>query len=206
MGETLAENISQAIRDDIIEGRLGIHSFLTERELANRFSVSKAPVRDALHRLCQEEYLVSFARKGYMVNMISAEEYVQIQQVRLHLEELSIKLAVKNATDVELDSLSEIISQQVAEKNPYKVSNTRFHLRLAEISRNRYLYSHLYSMLGTVARAVIVQIGPKDSLHMDHHARIIEALKRRDEQAAITALHEDIEQMELMMGSNQSRG
>ena len=201
MGETLAENIAQTIRDDIIEGRLGIHTFLTERELAARFSVSKAPVRDALHRLCQEEYLVSFARKGYMVNILSADEYVQIQQVRIHLEELSIKLAIQNASDAELDSLSDIISQQSLEKNPYKTSNTRFHMRMAELSRNRYLVTHLFSMLGAVARAVIVQVGVNETTHTEIHQRIVNALKKRDKQEAIQALHDDIEEMELRMGA-----
>lgn len=200
MGETLAESITQAIRDDIIAGRIGMQTFLTERELANRFSVSKAPVRDALHRLCQEEYLVSYARKGYMVNLLSPQDYVQIQQVRMHLEELSIKLTIHNASDAEIDSLTDIVTQHDIEKNPYKTANTRFHLRLAEISGNRYLHSHLYSMLGASARAVIVQVGVDETLDMENHLRIISALKNRDEAAAILALHDDIEQMELRMG------
>lgn len=190
MSETLAENIVQVIRDDIIEGRLGPQTFLIERELAERFSVSKAPVRDALHRLCQEGYLISYARKGYMVNIITGMELNQVQDVRAHLEQMSIKLAVKNASDAEIDSLAEIIAQQSREKDPYKTNNTRFHLRLAEISGNHYLYNLLYSMLGITSRAVILHVSSE--VPSIYHQRIIDALKNRDEEAAIVALKGDI--------------
>jgi len=190
LADTLAENICQTIRDDIVEGRMGPQTFLIERELAERFKVSKAPVRDALHRLCQEGYLVSYARKGYMVSIITEEECNQIQAVRAHLEQMSIKLAVKFASDAEINSLEDTISTSGKEKNPFKTNNTRFHLRLAEISGNRYLYSLLYSMLAASSRAVILRISPESD--STNHWRIIEALKRRDEAAAIAALKDDV--------------
>jgi DNA-binding GntR family transcriptional regulator len=110
MARTLAERICQTIRDEIIEGKLNHQDFLTEGGLAERFSVSKAPVRDAFHRLCQEGYLVSYPRKGYMINILTAGEIDQIQEVRAHLEQMSVKLAIQKATDAEIDSLAEIIA------------------------------------------------------------------------------------------------
>jgi DNA-binding GntR family transcriptional regulator len=190
MAETLAESICQTIRDDIVQGRLGPQTFLIERELAERFSVSKAPVRDALHRLCQEGYLVSYARKGYMVSIITEAEVTEIQQIRAHLEQMSIKLAARRASDEEIESLKETIAQPGQEKNPFKTNNTRFHLRLAEISGNHYLYTMLYSMLAASSRAVILNVGPVTD--PTTHWRIIEALRKRDVEAALDALREDI--------------
>jgi DNA-binding GntR family transcriptional regulator len=191
MPETLAESISQAIRNDIIEGRLNHQTFLTEGGLAGRFSTSKAPVRDALHRLCQEGYLLSYPRKGYMVNILTQDEINQIQHVRAHLEQMSIKLVIKKASDAEIDSLTETIAVPGQERNPFKTNNTRFHLRLAEISGNHYLYDLLVSMLGASSRAVILRI--TDAPDSTTHRRIIEALKKRDEEAALKALEDDIQ-------------
>ena len=55
---------------------------LTERELVERFQVSKAPIREALLRLCNEEVLTSIPRCGYVVVRIGDRSGRDNLQVR----------------------------------------------------------------------------------------------------------------------------
>ena len=82
MAEKLSEKIYNSIKKDIEDGRLDTREFFSEAQFAEKYNVSKAPVRDALHLLCSEGYMVSYHRKGYMVNSFSVDEINQIQTIR----------------------------------------------------------------------------------------------------------------------------
>ena len=187
MAIKLSEKIYEKIRNDIIEGVLESKVFISESEIAKKFEVSKAPVRDALHLLCKEGYLISYPRIGYMVNTYTNDEINQIQQVRIHLEKLSVELAIRNATDEEILSLREYTQNQSGEIDPYKTNNTLFHMRLAEISKNEYLPRTLKDLLGIVSQAKI-----KAESDLDAHKKIIEALLERNLKKSIEYLEKDI--------------
>jgi len=187
MAKKLSEKIYESIRNDIIEGILESKVFISESEIAKKFGVSKAPVRDALHLLCQQGYLISYPRKGYMVNTYTNDEINQIQEVRIHLEKLSIELAIKNATDDEILSLKSYTKEQSDEIDPYKTNNTLFHMRLAEISKNKFISKTLKDLLGVVSQAKI-----KIESDLKSHDKIIDALLERDLEKSIQLLEEDI--------------
>jgi DNA-binding GntR family transcriptional regulator len=63
----LREQIAHQLRDDILAGRLGDDERLNERELAERFGVSRIPVREALVQLTHEGLLVSRSNCGVRV-------------------------------------------------------------------------------------------------------------------------------------------
>ena len=147
MAEKLSSKIYNSIKADIDSGVIDGRSFLSEAQLAKQFGVSKAPVRDALHLLCSQGYLISYPRKGYMINMYSAQEINQIQVIRRQVEKLCVKLAIENASNEEILSLKEFTEQQMGSSDPSKTNNTMFHLRLAEITGNQYLPGILQDML-----------------------------------------------------------
>lgn len=102
--------------------------------MAEKYQVSKAPVRDALHLLVKQGYLVSYPRKGYMVNRFSIDEINQIQMIRRQIEHLSVELVIKNATDEQIQSL-----YAYTDKKNQEEGNSEFHLALAGISGNKFL-------------------------------------------------------------------
>jgi len=187
VAERLSEEIYQDIRCQIIDGILPINVFLTEGQVAAKYGVSKAPVREALHLLCQEGYLVSYPRKGYMVSNVTPEQYEQIREVRAHVEQLSIVLAVQRASDEEIISLRDTISEESTSLNPYKTNNTRFHSRLAEIAHNPYIGDILHKLLGLTSRYAINQRN-----NNVFHERIIEALLERNKRKALKYLDQDL--------------
>lgn len=187
MSEKLSTNIYESIRNDIIFGKLGPRTFLSESEVGKRFGVSRAPVRDALHLLCEQGYLISYPRRGYMINTYTNEEINKIQTIRLHLEKLCIKLAIENATDEELESLREFTKKQSKESDPNKSNNTQFHLRLAEITKNEFIPMILRDIIN---KATLARIGYESDLK--GHDYIVDALLERNENKAVEKLENDI--------------
>lgn len=187
MKPKLSTKIYESIKIDIVNGTLTPKSFLSESEVAKKFNVSKAPVRDALHLLCEQGYLISFPRKGYMVNVYTIDDLNQIQEIRSHLEKLCVVLTIQNATDSEIESLREFTLKDVNQSDPIKTNNTLFHMRLAEISKNKFLPDVLKDLLNKVSQ---IKINSKSDL--EKHNAIIDALLERDTKKALDCLSIDI--------------
>lgn len=187
MAEKLSEKIYRSIKADIDSGVIDGRSFLSEAQLAKQFGVSKAPVRDALHLLCSQGYLISYPRKGYMLNMYSADELNQIQVIRRQVEKLCVKLVIEHASDEEILSLKAFTKEQIGGSDPAKTNNTMFHLHLAEITGNKYLPGILQDLLYKASLAAL-----KRSSDLEKHQHIIDALLERDLEKAEKYLEEDI--------------
>lgn len=187
MAERLSQKIYKQIKHDIDAGKIGAREFLSESQLAKEFGVSKAPVRDALHLLCNQGYLISFPRKGYMVNVFSAEEINQVQVIRRQIEKLCARLVIENSTDDEILTLKEFTKTQMKTDDPALTNNTMFHMRLAELSGNKFLPEILRNMLYKVSQAQI-----KGESDLEKHEHIIEALLERNLEKVEVCLEEDI--------------
>ena len=187
MDEKLSTKICDKIREEILSGDIGPKTFLSEKEVAQRFGVSKAPVRDALHLLTNQGYLISYPRRGYLVNQYTESDFRQIQQIRFQLEKLSVSLAIENASDEEIESLREFTLEASNESDPSRTDNTRFHMRLAEIGKNGFLPGILSELLNKISLMHI-----RDRSDLKKHSDIIDALKKRDVELAQSRLAEDM--------------
>lgn len=188
MEEKLSVKIYNQLRDDIDSGRIDDRDFLNEKQLAERFGTSKGPVKEAVHLLCGQGYLVSYPRKGYLINRFSPEEVNQMQVVRRHIEKLCVQLAIENATDEQIQSLNAYTEKESGSSDPTKTNNTLFHLRLAEITGNEYLVETLMPLLYKGSR---FKLGDKSDL--SRHEQIVNALLERDLEKALLRIDEDIE-------------
>ena len=183
MSKRLSDTIYDGIRSDIEIGVLKSKTFISESEVAQRYNVSKAPVKIALQKLCQEAFLIGYPRKGYMVNTMTDEEFEQLKLVRAHYEQLSVVLAIANASDDEIMSLK----APHPEGNPNQIHNAHFHCRLAEIGHNPY-------HLDAVSRLIRFQVPIKITNRKvsKSHDKIVEALLSRDQSMALEMIREDL--------------
>ena len=188
MNNRLSDKIADELRVAIVSGKIKDNTFLVEGEIAAQYGVSKAPVKAALALLTQEGYLTSFPRKGYMVSPISVEEYNHIRELRAHIERLSVILAIQRASDEEIKSLRDYTGSKPGEHNPFQTNNTKFHLRLAKLSRNPYIGETLLNLLGQTSRYAI-QTNVDDSFHED----IVVAMLERDTNKALDILDKDLD-------------
>lgn len=190
MEETLSARIYNQLRDDIDRGHIGDKEFLTESQLARKFGTSKGPVKDALHILCSQGYLISFPRKGYLVNRFSIEEINQMQDVRRYIEKQCAILAIQNASDEQIRSLYQYTQAGIETSDPEKMSNTLFHIHLAEITGNVYWVEALKPLLYRASR---IKVGTE--FNLAKHIKIVDALLKRDTELAVKCIEDDIEML-----------
>src|ERR1700748_2862553 len=103
----LRENVYEMLRSDILACRLAPGDDMREQELAERYAVSRQPVREALLRLAREHLVTVQPRQGYRVNPISLPGARGPLVFRLALEPACVAEAIENATDAVLKSLNE---------------------------------------------------------------------------------------------------
>ena len=83
----LWEAVSERLRDEILEGRLPAGTRLVETELAERFGVSRCPVRDALQELSRTGLTVDLPRRGTFVSSLTEGDLVEVYVIRSAIEE-----------------------------------------------------------------------------------------------------------------------
>lgn len=85
--KTVREQVTNQIRDELVSGRFEAGTMLREIELANRFGVSRGPVRDAFIQLSHEGFLAYHANRGVMVRQApKPEDREFITSIRRQME------------------------------------------------------------------------------------------------------------------------
>ena len=92
---SLTESALVQIRDAIVAGELGLGQPLSERALSEMLHISKTPVREALARLRLEGLVRIYPQRGACVFSLSAQEVVEMCELRLALESAALRLAVE---------------------------------------------------------------------------------------------------------------
>ena len=95
--KSYAKEIYKQIKLDILNLKIKDGDFLTLAELADKYNVSKTPVRDALGALEIQGYLKSLPRKGYLVKPVTQKNIRESFQMRSIFEKAAVNLAVKDS-------------------------------------------------------------------------------------------------------------
>lgn len=187
MENKLSEKIYDAILKDIVTGEYSPRDFISEAQIATKYGVSKAPVKEAMHILASEGFLVSYPKRGYMINVYTPEEINKIQEVRRVLETFAVRKAVSTASDDEFNALRFYHEEEEINYRPDQTINTRFHMGLAKLAHNSFLEESLYPLLIKVSAYNIKR--DADTQNFD---RIVDALLARDEALATKYLLDDV--------------
>ena len=134
--ESTGQRIESALLDDIAAGLLEPGERLDETKLADRFGVSRTPVREALSRLTAQGVLVSGEKRGVRVAQYSREELAQMFEAMQEIESICARLANQRLT---LLARSEIEAAQ-AECAAAAAANDR----VAYIKANEALHMSIY--------------------------------------------------------------
>ena len=103
----LRDNVYENLRSDILTCRLAPGDDMREQELAERYAVSRQPVREALLRLEREHLVTVQPRQGYRVNPISLADARDLLRFRLALEPACVAEAIENAPQDVLKALDD---------------------------------------------------------------------------------------------------
>ncbi len=194
MKPTLADTVYDKLRDAIVNGEMATGEVLLEQVVAQRYGISKVTAREILQRLCSGKYLVSYPRKGYLINEITAYQAKQLQRVRYQVEAFAMREIVNRCTDAEIATLLDILKMEQTSSDPYDTINSRFHLHVAELSGSPFIFDSMYSYMGPICRYAITNasqggFGIEDS----RHPAIVQALLDRNVPAALENLRIDLQ-------------
>ena len=170
---------------------------LVEAELAERFGVSRTPVREALQRL-ETQGMLRRDGRSLIVATLDHNQLSELYAVRSELEGLAARLAARHATEEELRVLRAMVTEDTAllggDPRLLSRANKRFHQQIHLASHNRFLVQQLdlvhraMALMATTSLAAEGRDGPA----LAEHARIVTAIEARDGDAAHAALKEHI--------------
>ena len=191
----LTESTYLALRDDIFNARYKPNELITERRIAEKYGVSKLTAGEVLHRLCFEGHLTSYPRSGYMVTMLTPKEIGQIERIRFAMESLVLETICESVSDEDIQGLYRYIVDAPEKDEHFTATNTKFHLALAQLSQDRFLIKHVQDLLGSLSRVEQSISDINRKTWQDEHVAILEALSRRDLEAAKRHLEVDLDQV-----------
>ena len=191
----LTESTYLALRDDIFNARYKPNELITERQIAEKYGVSKLTAGEVLHRLCFEGHLTSYPRSGYMVTMLTPKEIGQIERIRFAMESLVLETICESVSDEDIQGLYRYIVDAPEKDEHFTATNTKFHLALAQLSQDRFLIKHVQDLLGSLSRVEQSISDINKKTWQDEHVAILEALSRRDLEAAKQHLKVDLDQV-----------
>lgn len=154
---TLGDVIRRTLADEIMSGHYGIDQKLDESELAQRFGVSRTPIRDAIKQLAAAGLVTISPRRSAVVSMVDPGKVGRAFEADAELEALAAGWAAVRAdlTDkIGLRDLNEACGVLVENgtADAFAAANRAFHDRIGELSGN--------DTLTAAARVVRVQTAP----------------------------------------------
>lgn len=184
---TLRERILETIRDAIMSGSLKPGEKVAEPDLAERFGISRTPIREAFRQLESEGYLYVVPRKGAVVTSFSPRDVEEFYAIKSILEGYAARKACGKLTPRELDKLSAInnklrsLADEGDIKHFFKVHND-FHELFIKASDNEKLLSMINSLVKKFQRLRVASLSKPGRMHVsvDEHDKIIEAFRNKD--------------------------
>ncbi|MGO1167960.1 MAG: GntR family transcriptional regulator [Janibacter sp.] len=196
---TKAGHVHQALRADILAGRLAAGDTVDEVVTAAEHEVSRTPVREALRMLTSEGLLVPGARRQLQVVDISPEHRREVTSLRVALEGAATGPACARRTPDDIDRLQLLVARQRREAKggdamAFLEADEAFHRALAEVAGMPMLML-LLDQLGGFVR--LARLGaPTPQRHMlaltREHDHLVDLLEAGEAEQLATALDEHI--------------
>lgn len=196
---TLKENVTNLLRQSIIDGTLPSGEELNQAQIAERLGISRGPVREALGQLEQEGLIRSVPYKGVVVTPLDPNYVRELYSLRIALETFALKIGMERRDPEEIDALGRIVEgMRAAAKRGDAPElarlDLRFHSTIIRMARNSLL-ERAWTPL---------KIGVQRCLHSRHriyesldevvgtHPALLEAIQRGDVAAASELLEQHI--------------
>ena len=197
----LADQAYVALRELIVSLELPPGALVKEPELVDRLGIGRTPVREALRRLARERLIEVYPRRGMVVTTVDVRDLARLCEVRLALEPEAARLAAERATQDDLDTLSQLLSELGGRRRRddralidldrrihgavYRASHNDF---LAETLEQYYMHALRIWMLG------LERTGLSAAVH--EHAELLAAVIRGHGDRAASLMRTHIERFE----------
>ncbi|RMF02778.1 MAG: GntR family transcriptional regulator [Chloroflexi bacterium] len=196
---SLADIVTNRIREAIIKGKLPPGERLSEPSLAAEFGVSRSPVREALVRLESEGLVLRQANRGFFVWSPVENDVDEIFSLRVMMESLAAELVIQKLDDQDFAQLESMYArqQQLIDKNDY-LELTRedrlFHdycINRSKSTRLIGMWRQIMSQWEVLTFQRVVHYPTVSATVLTDHRNILDTLKLRNLEKII-ALHREI--------------
>ncbi|HWJ73260.1 MAG TPA: GntR family transcriptional regulator [Kaistia sp.] len=192
-------SVYEAIREDIISGRLPANARLIVADLAAQHGTSTNPVREALQQLRGEGFVVMAQNRGARVRPIDEEFIRDIYEIEVLIEPALTRWFVGIATDPDIAALealhAEMVELNYADPIRHGLLDTQFHHTMYQRHYNRHavdLWWKHREILRAISRRHRTSLGRQAAV-MREHAEVLEAIKAHDDQAAAAIIARHVE-------------
>lgn len=202
-----ASEVENQLRKLILSMELGPGERLTERWAEATFNASRTPVRAALQKL-ESEGLVCRDGLRWLVAPIDVAEVEQLCIYREVLEVAALKLSASQMTEEQLNGLENLLKTKTTDvsEEVMEDAGTRFHLQLARLCQNAFIFEGVSDALRRLSRARWLDKAPSNPAWEDHQ-EIIAALRSQETEKAaeLLAVHLSESRLRLLEAINSSR-
>lgn len=182
-----SDYIYEELKNEIINLRLGFGEPLVEEDLAQKYEVSRTPVRQALRRLENENFVVIMPYRGCFVRQLSENDIDEIYTVRAVLEGYCVNCATKvinrdNLKVIEEDVNNGVIKCRQGEATEYGQEGQKLHQISIDIGGNRRIRQILknISEQNQWLHNYSINVPGRFEQSCQEHLSILEAMKAGD--------------------------
>jgi len=184
---TKNEVVYHSLRQELLDGEIRPGQRLVISDLADKYSVSPIPVREALKRLQQEGFLDVVPYIGAIVKSIDFQKYKEMVEVRNQLEILAATSSVPRITAANFSKLESILAKM--EKaigsvgvNSYMDLDRKFHFTIYENAPNKFLIENVVMLWDRckISQYIFVWDNIRAKESHDEHTEILEAIKNKE--------------------------
>ena len=202
---SLADKVFEKLENDIVHGVYPRGEILTELKLVEQLGVSRTPIREALRRL-EQERLIEDTGKGSLVLGITADDLLDIMNIREKIEGLAAQYACMNMTEEGMKELQHIIDLQDFYFSKWDTEHLRqaddmFHDAICELSGRTVIRDTLVPLHRKTRRYRKTAMQDKDraSRSLQEHHAILEGLQSGDPEKAREAMDAHMKQAKAYM-------
>lgn len=183
-------SLHEIMRRDIVSGELPAGSRLKTQELAQRYGVSINPVREALHQLSGEGFVLLSRNRGARVRPLDEHFVRNIFDIRVLIEGYLVRFAVEHATEADLRQMRDI-QRQIDALVDDQVELDRLDEEFHGVTYRRHFNGEALAIRqrhGQVVHALAMRYPASPARRVTQNAEhwaIIEALEKHDEVAAV---------------------
>jgi DNA-binding GntR family transcriptional regulator len=184
--QTLRERIVDTIREAIINGILSPGTKISEPELAERFGISRTPIREALRQLESEGFITVIPRKGAVVSTLSRKDVEDFYELKSILEGFAARKAVEKVTDKDISQMENLNRQleRLTKKGDLKKAfqiHSDFHHVFLSACGNDKLFLMAKGLEKQFQRfRMSLSVPGKIEGSIKQHWEIIDAFKKKD--------------------------
>lgn len=194
-GQTRAEELREKIEELIATGALPPGTRLDETELAERFGVSRTPIREALIQLASIGILRMRPRRGVIVPEVSPQRLVEMFEVMAELEGMCGRLAARRMSAAEHETLVQALracdtARSSEDADAYYLQNEIFHAVIYAGSHNSFLIEQALALHRRLRPQRRLQLRVRDRVanSFAEHSRVVKALLAGDAETAAECL------------------